>query len=95
MPMDIDYDWRFNTPNEELTVHMENARDGRKIFDATIVLQREEISGRSLARVLFTFPLMTVKIILAIHWQALKLWGKGVPVHDHPGKGKPGLESAG
>jgi len=45
--------------------------------------------------VLFTFPLMTLKIILAIHWQALKLWGKGVPVHDHPGKGKTGLESAG
>jgi len=95
MPMDVDYDWRFNTPNEDLTVHMENAQAGRKIFDATIVLQREEINGHSLARVLFTFPLMTVKIIMAIHWQALKLWGKGVPVHDHPGKGKAELESAG
>jgi len=95
MPMDIDYDWRFNTPGENLTVHMENARAGRKIFDATIVLEREEISGRSLARVLFTYPLMTVKIIVAIHWQALKLWLKGAPVHDHPGKARSGLENAG
>ena len=56
MPMDIDYDWRFNTPGQSLTVHMENAREGRKIFDATIGLEREEISRRSLARVLLTFP---------------------------------------
>ena len=95
MPMDIDYDWRFNTPGENLTVHMENAREGRKIFDATIVLEREEIGGLSLARVLVTYPLMTVKIILAIHWQALKLWLKGAPVHDHPGKARSGLENAG
>jgi len=94
MPMDVDYDWRFNVPDGELTVHMENARDGQKIFDATIVLKREEISGRSLARALFTFPLMTIKIIVAIHWQAIRLWGKGAPVHDHPAKGKSGLESA-
>jgi DUF1365 family protein len=95
MPMDIDYDWRFNTPGENLTVQMENAREGCKIFDATIKLEREEISGRSLSRILLTFPLMTLKIILAIHWQALKLWLKGAPVHDHPGKTKPRLEKAG
>jgi hypothetical protein len=29
---------------------------------------------------------MTVKIIAAIHWEALKLWLKGAPVHDHPDK---------
>jgi len=86
MPMDIDYDWRFNTPGSRLSVHMENAHKGGKIFDATLVLEREEIAARSLARVLISFPFMTLKIILAIHWQALKLWLKGVPVHDHPGK---------
>ena len=86
MEMDVDYDWRFNTPSDLLTVHMENRRAGNKIFDATLVLQREEISASSLARVLFSFPFMTLKIILAIHWEALKLWLKGAPVHDHPAK---------
>ena len=42
MEMDVDYDWRFNSPDERLTVHMGNARGGRKIFDATLVLRREE-----------------------------------------------------
>jgi len=36
--------------------------------------------------VLLRFPLMTMKVIAAIHWQALKLWIKGVPFLEHPGK---------
>ncbi len=86
MEMDVDYDWRFRQPGEQLTVHMENARDGHKIFDATLVLQRREISGGALARVLATFPLITVKVVAGIYWEALKLWLKGVPVQDHPDK---------
>jgi DUF1365 family protein len=92
MQMDVDYDWRFNVPGEQLTVHMENARRGDKIFDATLVLQRKEINAGSLAGVLIRFPLMTVRIIASIHWQALKLWLKGAPVHDHPDKNQPALK---
>jgi len=86
MEMDVAYDWRFGPPGERLSVHMENARGGRRIFDATLVLQREEIRAATLARALAGYPLMTLKVIGAIHWQALKLWLKGAPVHDHPAK---------
>lgn len=92
MQMDVDYDWRFNTPGEKLVVHMENARKGKKIFDATMRFERREISAGSLAGILVSYPLMTVKIIAAIHWQALKLWLKGAPVHDHPSKSQPAME---
>ena len=95
MEMDIQYDWRFNTPGARLTVHMENARKNRKIFDATLVLNREEITAGSLARVLFTFPLMTMKVMAGIHWEALKLWLKRVPVHDHPAKKAAAMEKTG
>jgi len=95
MEMDIDYDWRFNAPGQTLTVHMENAREGKKIFDATLVLEREEVNGMALARALAAYPLMTVKVVAAIHWQALKLWLKGAPVHDHPDKGRMAAGDAG
>jgi len=92
MEMDVAYDWRFSEPAQLLTVHMENAREGRKIFDATLTLEREEISSASLARALAGYPLMTLKVMAAIHWQALKLWIKGAPVHDHPDKHRPALK---
>jgi len=91
MEMDVAYDWRFSSPGQQLTVHMENAREGRKLFDATLVLEREEIASGSLARALAGYPLMTLKVIAAIHWQALKLWIKGAPVHDHPDKEQPAM----
>ncbi|MGK2924387.1 MAG: DUF1365 domain-containing protein [Lysobacterales bacterium] len=98
MEMDVAYDWRFGAPGHAqgspLTVHMENARAGRKIFDATLVLQRAEITAGSLARALTLYPAMTLQIIAAIHWQALRLWLKGAPVHDHPSKAGRQLEEA-
>lgn len=98
MAMDVDYDWRFGAPGSDagskLSVHMENAREGRKIFDATLVLQRAEITAGSLARALALYPAMTLKVIAAIHWQALRLWLKGAPVYDHPSKLRRELEEA-
>ncbi|NJC02384.1 hypothetical protein GGR63_002271 [Xanthomonas sp. 3272] len=57
---------------------------GTRRFDATLVLQRQPLNARTLARTLLAYPLMTVQVVLAIHWQALRLWLRGNPVHDHP-----------
>ena len=94
MPMDIDYDWCFTDPAQRLIVYMANSRQGKRIFDASIGLSRSEISAGSLARVLVSFPLMTLKVIAAIHWEALRLWLKGVPVYAHPDKEKKKNENA-
>ncbi|NND44856.1 MAG: DUF1365 domain-containing protein [Xanthomonadales bacterium] len=86
MPMDIRYGWHFSRPGEILGVYMENIREDEKVFDATLKLERREITGPALASVLARHPLMTLKVFVAIHWQALLLWLKRVPVHDHPAK---------
>nr|WP_233237349.1 DUF1365 domain-containing protein [Bordetella sp. LUAb4] len=85
MPMDCGYEWRFGVPGERLHVHMRVIRQGQAQFDADLDLRRRALDGAALARLLWRYPLMTMQVIGAIHWQALRLWLKGNPVHDHPG----------
>jgi len=86
MDMDIWCDWRFREPGKSLSVHMTNIEKGRKLFDATLTLNRREISSRDLNRVLLAYPFMTLKVTTMIYLQALRLWSKGVPFYVHPDK---------
>jgi uncharacterized protein len=86
MAMDRAYDWRFTAPDHDLRVHMNVHREGACEFDATLALERRPLTGAALARVLWRYPLMTAQVVGAIHWQALRLWLKRNPVHDHPAK---------
>jgi DUF1365 family protein len=84
MAMEHEYDWRFTPPADDLRVHMRVLNSGITQFDATLALQRRELTGASLARLLYRYPLMTAQVVGAIHWQALRLWLRGNPIHDHP-----------
>lgn len=86
LPLTMDYEWRSTQPGEHLSVHMNVWAGEEKRVDATLNLKRRPITGRNLARTLARFPWMTLRAIVAIHWQALRLWLKGTPIYDHPGK---------
>jgi DUF1365 family protein len=83
MEMDQEYEWRFSDPAARLLVHMKNAKAAEKIFDATLLLHREEISSRSLASALTQYPWMTARVAAGIYWQALRLRLKRTPYHAH------------
>lgn len=84
LPLNMQYDWRFTAPAERLTVFMRNTQDGSEIFNAGLNLQRQEASARNLRNVLVRFPAMTIKTVAGIYWQALRLWLKRTPFHNHP-----------
>jgi hypothetical protein len=84
MPMDIAYDWRFTAPAEQLAVRMTNTRQGAELFNASLHLQQQPLTGGNLAKTLLRWPFMTAKVIAAIYWQALRLKWKGVSFCAHP-----------
>ncbi|QYK48606.1 MAG: DUF1365 domain-containing protein [Phycisphaeraceae bacterium] len=58
----------------------------RRVFDATLRLDRREIGPWTLDGMLLRFPLMTARVTLSIHLHALRLWLRRVPVFRHPGR---------
>lgn len=84
MPMEQDYQWQFTDPTDHLSAHFENFQSGVKQFDATLMLKRRALTPSSLRRALLRYPFMTLKVIAAIHWQALRLFLKRTPFYNHP-----------
>lgn len=78
--MNLEYDWIFTPPGEQLVAHMNTLDEGKRNFDATLQLTRRPWESKELVMVLLKYPLITLKVIAAIHWQALQLWLKKVPV---------------
>lgn len=84
LPMELDYDWRFTPPGARLAVQM-NLTDRRgRTFEATLRMERREITPWRLRWLLLRRPVLTLQVIAKIHWEALRLWLKRVPVHTHP-----------
>lgn len=82
------YDWEIGMPGESLALQLDVAQDGQPLLDCTLLLKHRPWSTRELARALVRYPWMTVRVITAIHWQAIRLYFKGVPVVRHPGPGR-------
>jgi DUF1365 family protein len=59
---------------------MKTVKAGSVCFDATLSLERRPWSAREIRRALVRYPAMTAAVIAGIHWQAWRLWWKGVPV---------------
>ena len=76
--------FRSRAPEERLSILIRETDAGGDLLLATQTGRRQALADRTLFRACLRFPLVTLKVIGAIHWQALKLWLKGVRLHRRP-----------
>lgn len=80
----LSYRFTFVSRAEAITAHMDVFDADGKVLDATQSGTRVELTSRSLARTLLTHPLMTLRTVVLIHRQALRLVSKRVPFFRKP-----------
>lgn len=83
LPMDMQYHMRFHIDGEHLRIHMENRREGQKVFEADLALRRQPLDAGALRRHVLAFPWMSLRTLGAIYWQAMRLLLKRTPLYAH------------
>jgi uncharacterized protein len=86
MDMDLRYDFRVVAPAERVSVAISASdADGPTIL-ASLIGRRAPLTDTALLRLLLQMPFLTLKVIGAIHWHALRLWLKGFTLRPHSPK---------
>lgn len=78
------YHFRLDPPDERLSVAIDYRDENGLLLHAGFAGRRVPLSDRALARAFFKYPLMTMKVMAGIHWEAAKLWRKRVPLVKQP-----------
>ncbi|MGE3273722.1 MAG: DUF1365 domain-containing protein [Vicinamibacterales bacterium] len=82
--LDGTYRFQFDLSDERVDVRIDLHRAGAPVFVSRLALQAGPITDGAIARALVAQPLSTLKVVAAIHWEALRLWRKRLPVHRRP-----------
>ena len=81
MDMDTELDFNLALPGNRLQIQINDYQENRKFFLSTLVGKRVPLTDRMLFFYFLRFPAITISILLSIHWQAMKLWLRGLPYH--------------
>jgi len=84
MDMDMRYRFRVAAPGEVARVGIVGCDKDGPLIVATHAARRVEWSDAALARVFLTHPLVTLKVVAGIHWEAMRLWLKGLSARSKP-----------
>ncbi|MBS0530720.1 MAG: DUF1365 domain-containing protein [Proteobacteria bacterium] len=76
--MAMRYHFRISEPQDTVRVRILETDNDGPLLAATFSGKRRSLTTSALLRSFFSLPLVTIKILAAIHWEALRLWIKGV-----------------
>jgi hypothetical protein len=81
------YGFRIAPPRADragLGIGVRASDAGGALLHARLDARRRPLDDAALLRVFFTHPLLTLKVVAGIHWEAAKLWVRGVRLHPRP-----------
>ncbi len=85
MDMNMRYDFKLTIPSETIaTVVNGSDSAGASLIFAAFTGQKRELTDRTLLAILFAYPFLTLGVVVAIHWEALKLFFKGLRLRNPP-----------
>ncbi|WP_417514060.1 DUF1365 domain-containing protein [Minwuia sp.] len=78
------YRFAIRPPGDDIAVVIKHADADGPILNAAFTGKFRPLTDRQITRAVLRHPFMTHKIFAGIHWEALKLWLKGVPYVGRP-----------
>ncbi len=84
--MAMRYHFRVTLPSDGVKLRILETDGEGPLLSATFNGRRRSLSTQELLRSFLSLPLVTLKVLAAIHWEALRLWLKGVRLVPRPGK---------
>lgn len=82
--MDVVYNFSILQPGEKVTIGISQHDHEGSLLKAIFTGKAAPMSNMACLKMLLRYPLMTLKIIAGIHWEALHLWRKGVKLVERP-----------
>jgi DUF1365 family protein len=82
-PVDMVYKWHIQRPSEAFSVGL-SCYKKNKHFTAIMHLKQNSLNSNTVRSVIKSIPNMTLRTVIGIYWQAVKLWIKRTPVYSHP-----------
>lgn len=71
-------------PGDKVALTIEQSDSDGRLLQAAFAGRRYALTDRALMGLLLAYPFLTLKVVAGIHWEALKLWIKGVPLQKRP-----------
>ena len=84
MDMEMSYAFDIRPPGEALFVGVRTSDAQGQMLLATFAAARKPLSDLAILKAFLGHPLLGLKVLAAIHWEALKLWLKGVRLRPQP-----------
>lgn len=79
--LDLSFDFKLRVPGDSLEIHIDDRAGEQRVLLSALTGKRVALTDATLAHFTVKYPLLTLKVIFLIHWQALLLWWKKVPWH--------------